>query len=155
MKNKIIFLAVVVLSFVAIGSFKKETTFSDNNIKEISDSICLEIMMNSDEEAFNVSGTITGNYANIQELYCNVTLLGKRYTYRIGLNDDDIYGKMYGATDRDLVKNMTFFGKLSNGEFVEIPYIAKWNIYLTGTTDQGYTSARATKIFCSKSWISI
>lgn len=34
MKNKILFLAVVVLSFVAIGSFKKETTFSDNNIKE-------------------------------------------------------------------------------------------------------------------------
>lgn len=101
------------------------TKISDNNIKEISDSICLEIMMNSDEEAFNVSGTITGNYANIQELYCNVTLFGKRYTYRIGLNDDDIYGKMYGATDRDLVKNMTFFGKLSNGEFVEIPYIAK------------------------------
>ena len=34
MKNKILFLVVVVLSFVAIGSFKKETTFSDNNVKE-------------------------------------------------------------------------------------------------------------------------
>ncbi len=34
MKNKILFLVVVVLSFVAIGSFKKETTFFDNNIKE-------------------------------------------------------------------------------------------------------------------------
>ena len=34
MKNKILFLVVVVLSFVAIGSFKKETTFFNNEEKE-------------------------------------------------------------------------------------------------------------------------
>lgn len=33
MKNKILFLIVVVLSFIAIGSFKKETTFLNEDIK--------------------------------------------------------------------------------------------------------------------------
>ncbi len=35
MNNKLLFLVVIILSFVAIGSFKKETTFLDTKTKEV------------------------------------------------------------------------------------------------------------------------